>query len=242
MLELKRALAARLQDMRVRIEIPDANTVLFRSIPLSPSFFNKVRANLLIKRQQEGMPFLVCVDADLAYRGADPTLSRAFAGPQKEGWRVLSPGSMPGLDFEQAVDQGLSALGFERPEPGLALPGPAGGGNPAQTALLKGFGRDLFKDVDEDVAEVTVGREREIENAASCLLRWGQARLPLVVGPSGVGKTNMLEGLARYLRGCPRARVSAFVRVDLADRACGGALRAVRPGSPSRPPADLPCS
>jgi len=83
MLELKRALAARLQDMRVRIEIPDANTVLFRSIPLSPSFFNKVRANLLIKRQQEGMPFLVCVDADLAYRGADPTLSRAFAGPQK---------------------------------------------------------------------------------------------------------------------------------------------------------------
>jgi hypothetical protein len=51
----------------------------------------------MVKRPQRGMPYVLCVDEDLEFRGSDPQLLRAFAGAvRQEGWRIL----LLGLDSE----------------------------------------------------------------------------------------------------------------------------------------------
>lgn len=69
------------------------------------------------------------------------------------------------------------------------------------TPVLKRFGRDLCKEADEGKLRRLVGRERELEVVMETLLR-PMKRNPLLVGPAGVGKTAIVEGLAqRIIRG-----------------------------------------
>src|SRR5207302_4539297 len=93
MLELKRALAKRLNECGVRIDVPDADTVLFRNVPLNHHFYSKAATNLLVKRTQPGTPFLVGVDEDLEYTGKVADLTRTFAAATKQqDWRILLVG------------------------------------------------------------------------------------------------------------------------------------------------------
>lgn len=86
MLELEPKLADRLKQHRVRAELTDDDTALFRRVPISRRYFTKSRTNVLVKRPAEGLPFVICVDADLAYLGADRKLARVFEGaPQRRG-------------------------------------------------------------------------------------------------------------------------------------------------------------
>ena len=122
MLELGRALSQELTAARVRVEVPDRDTVLLRNVPTEGAgrLFNKPQTNLLVRRAREGLPFLVCVDEDLAYLGEDPALARVFAaGPARQGWRALCLGRGARCDFEAAVRQGLGVLGFGARQPAL---------------------------------------------------------------------------------------------------------------------------
>jgi len=216
-LELGRQLSQELTAARVRVEVPDRDTVLFRNVPTDGAgrHFNKPQTNLLVKRAREGLPFLVCVDEDLTYLGEDPALARAFAaGPARQGWRALCLGRGPQGDFEAAVRQGLGVLGFGGRQPALA----AGRTGPE---LLEKLGVDLSRLAREGGGEPTAGRREEVEQVTACLLRWGQARLPLIVGESGVGKSNLLHAIARRLAGCRPA--AAILCVDL-PRALAGTL------------------
>lgn len=220
-----------LRKSGVRIEVPDQDTVLLRNVPLRErDCFNKQRTNMLCRKAGAGDGYLVFVDEDLSYRGPDTELHKAFtAGPTQNGWRALMLGSPVQPGAGTAVEDGLAALGFEgRPQlRATSGAGAAPAGAPEGQGALEAFGLDLSERIaaDEDV-EPTVGRVPQIEAVVSCLLRWGQARLPLVVGPSGTGKSNLLFAVARLLR---RARPDVrVVRVDLASLFAGSLFEAER--------------
>jgi ATP-dependent Clp protease ATP-binding subunit ClpA len=209
MLELEQTLAKRLKQMRVRVDVPDDNTVFLRNVPTPERFFNKARTNLLIKRPEKGLPFLVCVDEDLRYTGTDAQVARAFSGGHKQqGWRVLFIDRSLKEDFQAVVAGALEAIGFDGLEPKICPPvAPA-----ARAGLLETFGKDVSARAAIAGCEPTIGRDERIEELLSSLLQW-QVRLPVVVGESGVGKTNLIIGAARRLsRVRPELRI---VSVDL---------------------------
>lgn len=219
MLELNRWLAQKLKETHVHSDVRDGNTVIFQNVPVNERFFNKPRTNLLVKRPNQGMPFLVCVDEDLEYVGTDAAVTRAFAsGPRRAGWRVLLVAHHQREGFHGAVENGLCALGFDEQEPALSLDPPREQPT-AGRRLLESLAVNLCQLVREEREEPTVGREEEIEDVTSCLLRWGQARLSLIVGESGVGKSNLLHAVARRLNECRQEL--EIVCVDLAQMLAG---------------------
>jgi len=201
MFEIDRGLATRLRETGVRIDVPDKDTVFLRSVPVNALAFSKPTTNVLVKRPRKGMPFLVCVDEDLNYVGTNPVLARLFAGAvRQEGWRILSLGGESALTFEPALERALTLVGFDGRGPSLGAVDPAA--ETGDERLIDTFGVNLTEKAAAPNAEPTVGRAETIEEVVSCVLRWGQVRLPLVVGESGVGKTNLLLGVARRLAEC----------------------------------------
>jgi ATP-dependent Clp protease ATP-binding subunit ClpA len=189
------ALAAKLKRMRLRLELPDQDTLAVKRVPASQSCFNKARTNLLIKRTTEGMPCVVCVDEDLEYLGTDPALSQAFAsGPTQQGWRILSFGGSLHGDLTEALEYALDILDPEE-EPGRETAVPSAFG---KRRLLQAWSDNLTRRIAGSQAASTFFRDEEIEQVAACTLSW-EGRLPLIVGEAGTGKTNLLHGVARQL-------------------------------------------
>jgi hypothetical protein len=212
MVELERSLARRLRRERVGIELPDENTLFFRNVPTNGRYFNKARTNVLIQGTRKHLPYVVGVDEDLEYRGADRELAQAFASaPRRRGWRLLWL-ERPGFEsFDEVVEQALQAIGFEGGEPGLpavaAPPRPANG-----KSLLKSFGSDLSYRAASGELDACVGRREEILAILTCLLQHS-GRLPVIVAGDGFGKTNLIGALATELaRLRPENRL---VRIDL---------------------------
>jgi ATP-dependent Clp protease ATP-binding subunit ClpA len=173
---------------------------------LDTCYFNKSRTNVLFKRPRSGLPFLMCVDHDLEYRGPDRTLSRAFkAGVAQQGWRALPAAVQPQADLNDAVAKALNVLGFEGGEPTLS---PSVGRHARQDrrGLLATLGTDLSRTPSDADVLTTVGRAEEIDELASCVLRCGQARAAVVVGASGVGKSHLLRAAALRLARLRQAR------------------------------------
>ena len=198
MFDAQRELEKRLKQLRVHIDVPDGDTVMLRNVPTSEGFFNKSRTNVLIKRPREGMPYLICVDEDLNYTGTDSDLSRAFvAGHKQQGWRVLMVGRDARAKVEQVIEEALGVVGFDGRAPELR-PGPPEVEADGRGKLLASFGLEITADVTD---EPTIGREERIEEVVASLLGW-QVRLPLIVGESGVGKTNLVRAVTRKLKQC----------------------------------------
>lgn len=194
-LGVEQELENRLKQLRVHVDVPDGDTVLLRNVPANDRFFSKPRTNLLIKRPRQGMPYLICVDEDLDYTGSDSTLARAFvSGHKQQGWRVLSVGHGAD-DLQKVVKEALRVVGFDGREPELK-PAPSTAEPRAPGKLLASFATELSTDVAD---EPTIGREERIEEVVASLLGW-QVRLPLVVGESGVGKTNLVRAVARKFK------------------------------------------
>lgn len=184
------AVAHRLRQAGVRVELRDADTALLHDVPLDPGRFNKTNSNLLIKRPAGGLPFVLGVDEDLEYRGGDARLVHAFAaGARRQGWRLLRLGGADG-EVGAAVERALAALGFDGEEPALPPTGRAPGG------LLAAFGEDLTAALPRLPA--TVGRAEQLETLLASLDGW-RPRLPVVVGPPGAGKRQLLAAAAARL-------------------------------------------
>ncbi len=222
MLSLERSLTDRLRKERVRIEAPDANTACFRGVPANPDYFSKPATNLLVKRPDPRLPFVVCVDDDLRYHGDNEEVARAFAkGRREQGWRVLFVGGVGEHDLQPVVERALEALGFDGREPAL---GPARAG-PGRKGLLASFGEDLAAAARSDALEPCVGREALIDAICRCL-SLERSRLPVIAGVPGVGKTNLLHGVAARL--CAQRPGVRFIRVDMAVLSAGTMFGAER--------------
>ena len=210
---VEQELERKLKQLRVRVDVPDGDTVLLRNVPANARFFNKPRTNVLIKRPREGMPYLICVDEDLDYTGTDSALVRAFvAGHKQQGWRVLFVGHRAQSDIEELIEGALGAVGFDGREPELKPP--AATDEAISGKILGSFATAVSADADD---EPTIGRAERIEDVISSLLQW-QVRLPLIVAESGVGKTNLIHAVARRLKLCRPWKV---LSVDLSSVMAG---------------------
>jgi ATP-dependent Clp protease ATP-binding subunit ClpA len=186
------ALEAKLKRMRLRVESADENTLTVKRVPAHRGCFSKSTTNLLIKRSTEGMPCVVCVDEDLDYMGTDQALAQAFAsGPTQQGWRILTFGGSLHGDLSGALEYALSILGAD-PAPANDSPAP-----PSQR-LLASFAENLTDSVSGGRVCPTLFRDEQIEQVAVCALSW-QGHLPLILGGSGWGKTNLVYGVAGLL-------------------------------------------
>lgn len=66
-------------------------------------------------------------------------------------------------------------------------------------SLLTEYTQDLTKVVEANPDQYqTIGRDQEIEQLVETLCRKNK-RNPLVIAPPGVGKTNLIEGLAKRI-------------------------------------------
>jgi ATP-dependent Clp protease ATP-binding subunit ClpA len=189
------ALAAKLKRMRLRLELPDQDTLAVKRVPANQSCFNKSRTNLLIKRSTEGMPCVVCVDEDLEYLGTDQTLTHAFAsGPTQQGWRILSFGGSLHGDLTATLEYALDILDPEEDSDTKSVASAA----PGKKRLLEVWSDNLTRRIAGSLTASTFFRDEEMEQVTACTLSW-KGRLPLIVGDAGTGKTNLLYGVTRLL-------------------------------------------
>ena len=77
--------------------------------------------------------------------------------------------------------------------------------NQSKTPTLDSFGKDLTQLAIEGKLDPVVGREQEVKRCSQILAR-RKKNNPLLVGEPGVGKTAIVEGLAKMIveRTCPR--------------------------------------
>jgi ATP-dependent Clp protease ATP-binding subunit ClpC len=82
----------------------------------------------------------------------------------------------------------LGEVGWKKQDPESATP------------VLDRFGRDLTRLAREDALEPLIGRREELRALARVLVKQRKANA-ILVGPTGVGKTGIVEGLAAQLAG-----------------------------------------
>ncbi len=95
---------------------------------------------------------------------------------------------------------------------------------------LKHFGVSLNKLARQDKLPLTIGREQEIRQMVEILCHRERANSPMLVGEPGVGKTAVVEGLARLIELDPqnvpaRLRNSHVVQLQMAGLVAGTMLR-----------------
>ena len=219
MIKLENRLIRKLQAKRIQIEITNGDTITLWKVPTNRCFFNKSLTNLLIKKDKKEQLAFIFVDENLEYSGRDKALLRVFAASFKQArWRVLWFGPEKHDDLGSIVRIALTALGFDGQPP--VLPSHAALQQKKEeikqhSGLLRAFGINLTKLIVEGKNIPTIGREEEIEQIASSVQRWGQTRLALIVGDSGVGKTNLLTAVARKLS--EHQRPLNLIAIHLAD-------------------------
>ncbi|MDX6614675.1 MAG: ATP-dependent Clp protease ATP-binding subunit ClpB [Blastocatellia bacterium] len=199
MIELEQSLTKRLKELRVRVDAPDGDTLFLRNVPANEERFNKSRTNLLIKRPHAGQPFIVCVDEDLEYTGTDSALIHAFtAAHRQQGWRVIYLAGGSSADCQQVIENALGVVGFDGNEPVMepVVATTAPGADEAR--LLASFATDISDLAGDGAVEPTVGRDEKIDEVVTSLSQW-KPRLAVILGASGVGKTNLLYAVARKL-------------------------------------------
>ena len=96
----------------------------------------------------------------------------------------------PDFDFE------AEAMGDEPPV--ATKPPPKGGSGKVKTPALAAFGRDLTELAEKDELDPVVGRANELQRVIQILCRRNKNN-PVLLGEAGVGKTAVVEGLARAI-------------------------------------------
>ena len=112
---------------------------------------------------------------------------------------LLSMQDVARLDVVNYISHGLSKIAEDRPDKDEAAPGTeAERGEPDGGTALEKFTTNLNKLAMEGRIDPLIGRRMEIERTVEILCR-RRKNNPLYVGEAGVGKTAMVEGLARMI-------------------------------------------
>lgn len=198
-----------LSTIMVQVDIPDENTVVLKNVPTNECYFNKPHSNVLMRRYSEGAPFLVCVDDDLEYTGDDRELLAAFArGHKQSGWKTITLGSRF-REPQEVAREALRILGADGNEPGMAL---GRASTEESSSLLSVYGANLSRQL-TDEGRCCIGRQQEVDEIASGIIRCAPAPMLVVVGESGVGKSEAVYAAACRVAACrPEIEV---ISVDL---------------------------
>ena len=111
---------------------------------------------------------------------------------------LLSMQDVARLDVVNYISHGLSKIADDRPEKDEAAPGPENERDTEGGTALEKFATNLNKLAMEGRIDPLIGRQLEIERTVEILCR-RRKNNPLFVGEAGVGKTALVEGLARLI-------------------------------------------
>src|SRR5882757_7633042 len=104
-----------------------------------------------------------------------------------------------GADLNRVRQQVLQLLsGYQGKEPGEGTAGTRGEAAASTSLVLDQFGRNLTQLAREGKLDPVIGREKEIERVMQVLSRRTKNN-PALIGEPGVGKTAVVEGLARSI-------------------------------------------
>lgn len=120
---------------------------------------------------------------------------KSFSRPKDEQGNMFGP--LDGIlnALETSMQQGDSP---EQNNPFIANKKPEGKKEESQTPALDFFGNDLTAEARAGKIDAIIGRDKEIERLISVLNRKTKNN-PCLVGEPGVGKTAVVEGLARRI-------------------------------------------
>jgi ATP-dependent Clp protease ATP-binding subunit ClpA len=128
--------------------------------------------------------------------GAD-ILVALFSEPESGAVRVLQQYGIQRLDVVSFISHGIRKDGKARTDRGV--PAGADDEKPSVAAnALEAYTADLYERAREGRIDPLVGREAEVERTVQVLGR-RRKNNPLFIGDSGVGKTAIVEGLARRI-------------------------------------------
>lgn len=111
---------------------------------------------------------------------------------------LLSMQDVARLDVVNYISHGLSKIADDRPEKEEAAPGTETERDGDGGTSLEKFATNLNKLAMEGRIDPLIGRQHEIERTVEILCR-RRKNNPLYVGEAGVGKTALVEGLARLI-------------------------------------------
>src|SRR6266436_7548549 len=104
-----------------------------------------------------------------------------------------------GVRLDIVREEVISLLGEGQPGPATpATPARSTGGTKSKTPTLDEFGRDLTLMAKDNKLDPVIGRSDEIERLIQILSRRTKNN-PVLIGDPGVGKTAIVEGLARRI-------------------------------------------
>jgi len=214
--------------LNVRVETPDPDTVVLRNVPTNTRYYNKAATNVLVKRPATGSPLLLFVDDDLEYLGADPAITGRFAsGCTQAGWRNIALGNVSNSP-QELVEEAMATLGSRGEDP--APPSPTCVNDATSEAgILASYGISLTASEDADRPSPAIGRAEEVDRVAASVLRSGQMSLAAIVGEPGVGKSNLLRGVAHRILG--RRPEMELIAVDMGSLFAGTIFPAERENS-----------
>lgn len=119
-----------------------------------------------------------------------------------EGANLVRPGVLPDLSELPPPPRSaynISIIDGDPEAPAGALPaGPDGAGAPSPTPTIDALGRDLTALAREGLLPDVIGREAEMTAVARYLTRTSKRNV-IITGEAGVGKSAVVEGLARRL-------------------------------------------
>jgi len=104
--------------------------------------------------------------------------------------------STPGVDEDAEDDEAEEGEGYEMP---AGRPGKRDKSGKAKPGPLEKFATDLRKEAAEGRIDPLVGREAEVARMIQILCR-RRKNNPILIGDAGVGKTALVEGLARKIQ------------------------------------------
>ncbi|MDZ7386370.1 MAG: AAA family ATPase [candidate division KSB1 bacterium] len=221
-------LLAYLLEKGVGIRPVDRDTIVLGPVPVDPGVFTKPQSNLLLRRVEPWDRYIVCVDADLETRGrATPMSGVRFSHPAN-GWKAILFEELAG-DPSEALLETLQLLGApDLPPPhSLRTQKPPGRDfRPPTGRLSDHFTKALTELPRDGELPPTIGRDKEVHQVLAVIQQWHRM-VPLVVGESGAGKSNLLVALSRKLMlSNRRVRVLEVVRLTAEYNLPGEAERA----------------
>ncbi len=231
----------------LKVEISDLRKNLENSIKDKTSFTTPNVNNLPLTKQAEKVMKLAMLEAK-AHRskmiGTEHLLLSILKNKDNVATQLLNNYDvdyelfknelgMMGNDVPPEIKNDISGEGHdddfddEPKSSGMGAAKKSPGNTKSKTPVLDNFGRDITKLAEEDKLDPIVGREKEIERVSQILSR-RKKNNPVLIGEPGVGKTAIIEGLARLIVHRKVSRVlfnKRIVMLDLASLVAGTKYR-----------------
>ncbi len=182
----------------------DKDTLILKAVPVNTNTFNKEKTNLLIRHEKKMGQFIVFVDENLKYTGSDQRLLNVFKNvSSRNGWQFLNFYTSGIKTPTEVIQEIMVLLWGNKPHPAITdnryIQETQAEDTDTENAGMKKYVTNLSEKVKSGSCMPTIGREREIEFIIATVLKYDHPKSPVIMGDSGIGKSNLINGVTSKL-------------------------------------------